>query len=727
VHKRSRWRSASHGLVLAAWVIGLVVTGGLLSPRASAVVKSGGFLVPDSESATADGILERDFAASTTNTAIAVFHAPGRLVDEPDIRGPIVEALTRLRGVANVHAVVSPFDTGDQSLVSADGSTTLAALALQGDQGDVERLVPRLRQELAAVPVEHYLTGLPATNYDAFLTSEEDLQRSELFTIPIALVLLLLVFRSVVAACVPLVLGAANVALALACIAVIGSRLELSVFALNVASMMGLGLGLDFALIVISRFRSERAAGNDVPQSLARTMSTAGRSITYSGLTVMLSMLAATVLLRDLMIVRSMTLGVALVAAASLLSGLTLLPALLMLLGDRLEWLPVLPRTRARRSGTRRGWYQLSQAMRRRPWWWFAASLLLLCALASPVVRLRLYGATPDIMPAETESVAGARLLATSFGAARLEPIQIAVQLPPGVSRGDVLDGLARLAQSLSGDPRVLAVRPVSAAPDAALLTLYARSGQYTSEHQGLVYELRQRLIPQTSGLLGAGAVVGGDAAYFLDFRDALYQRFPLVILAVTLMVFVVLCMFFQSLFLPIKAIFMNLVSILATYGVLVLIFQDGVAAGALGFRPLGALFMASPVVLYVILFALSSDYEVFMLARVKEIYERTGNNTEAVAAGLEATAGVITAAALILIGTFGSFATARILTLKEIGLGLAIGVLLDATIVRVVMVPATMRLMGNGNWWLPAWLKRILPELREGPPVTAPQSGDIG
>ncbi|MCA1644004.1 MAG: MMPL family transporter [Chloroflexi bacterium] len=714
-----------HWRLLVVWLAGLAVAGALLAPRASQVVKSGGFIVPGSESALANEVLARDFAASPTNTAIAVFHTPGRRVDDPDARGPIVAALARLRSMDRVHAVLSVFDSGDTSLVSSDGTTTLAAVALEGDQSDVEQLVPRLRQELAAVPAEHYLTGVPATNYDAFLTSEEDLRRSELFTIPIAVALLLLVFRTAVSAAVPLVLGASNVVLALAAMAVLGAHIELSVFALNVGSMMGLGLGLDFALIVISRFRAERAAGCDNVDSLARTMSTAGRSITYSGLTVMLSMLAATVLLRDLMIVRSMTLGVALVAAASLLSGLTLLPALLALLGDRLEWLRVLPAAKPEVVGRRGFWYSLSYALMRRPWWWFAACLVLLCALAQPVLRLHLYGATPDILPPETESVTGARLLAESFGSARLEPIQVVAHVRPGgAADSDNLNGLDRLAQLLVEDGRVLATRPIARTSQAALLTVYARSGQYTAEHQALVYDLRQRLIPGIRELRGVEVDVGGDAGYFLDFRDQLYSRFPLIILAVTVMVFVVLCMFFQSVFLPLKAIFMNLVSILATYGVLVLVFQDGVGAGIVGFRPIGSLFVASPVVLYVILFALSSDYEVFMLARVKEQYERTGNNSEAVALGLQETAGVITAAGLILIGTFGSFASASILTLKEIGLGLAVGVLLDATVVRVIMVPVAMRLMGDRNWWMPTWLKRFVPQLHEGPPL-ATQPGE--
>jgi RND superfamily putative drug exporter len=583
----------------------------------------------------------------------------------PDAPAQVVAAMARLRQLPGVRVALSGYETGDPNLISPGASTSLGVISLEGTQGDVEQLVPSLRAELSQLSIPHFLTGLPAINYDAFLTSEDDLRRSELVTVPVALGLLLLVFRTVVSAAVPLVLGASNVVLGLAVLALVGARFELSIFALNVASMIGLGLGLDFALIVISRFRAERAAGVDPETSLARTMATAGHSIAFSSLTVMLAMLAATIFLRDLMIVRSMTLAVGIVAGASL---------------------------RPARPGQPGIWYRLSHAMMQRPVAWFVVSLLILCALAIPAFRLRVYGATPGILPAETESVAGARVLAQAFGSARLEPLQIVLQHASST-------GVDRLVQTLGQDPRVLAVQPRPAA-NTMLVTAYARTGQYDPEHQALVYDLRQRIIPGIPELRGAEVAVGGDAAYFLDFRDALYARFPAVIAAVTLAVFIVLARFFQSVFLPIKAIFMNLVSILATYGLLVLIFQDGFASGPLGFHSLGAVFMATPVVLYVILFALSSDYEVFMLSRVKEHYQRTGDNTEAVATGLEATGGVITAAGLILIGTFGSFATASILTLKEIGLGLAIGVLLDATIVRVIMVPAAMRLMGERNWW---------------------------
>ena len=255
---------------------------------------------------------------------------------------------------------------------------------------------------------------------------------------------------------------------------------------------------------------------------------------------------------------------------------------------------------------------------------------------------------------------------------------------------------------------------------DTAVINIVPRYGPYDNRQEAFVSAIRNLIIPGVAGLSGDRAYVGGTTANFMDFRHELYGRFPYVVGAVLLLTFLILMMFFQSVFLPLKAILMNILSILATFGVLVLIFQHGWGAGLFGFEPVGAIGVITPAILFVILFSLSTDYEVFMLSRIKEYYARTRDNEESVAAGLQHTAGVVTAAGLILVGVFGSFATAGIVTIKEIGLGLAIGVLIDTVLVRTILVPSTMRIAGDINWWMPTWLRRIVPELHEGP------AGDI-
>ena len=360
-------------------------------------------------------------------------------------------------------------------------------------------------------------------------------------------------------------------------------------------------------------------------------------------------------------------------------------------------------------------------------------------------------------MPPEIESTHGVQVMNEAFGQSRLTPIQVVLTAPAqnGVWKPEFLSALKRVSDTAEADPRneqvfsLATLASTAGVPPDQLLVADARRDQGGAGAGEVLPQFvnsnrRQRhrrhhdlfeIRPLLQGATGlhqpperqhpaadppvrrvASTYVGGDGAIFVDFRDATARRLPFLVAGVTLVTFIMLMMFFQSVFLPLKAILMNLASILATYGVLTLIFQYGWGDRFLGFSNLGGLGMFAPATLFAILFGLSTDYEVFMLSRVKEYFHQTHDNEEAVARGLQNTAGVITAAGLILVGTFGSFATANVVAVKEIGIGLAVGVFLDSTIVRVIMVPATMRLMGNANWWMPAWLKRIVPELREGP-----------
>jgi len=752
---RLRW------VVLVAWIVILGVAGGVLAPRAAKVVKGGGFDVADSGAQLAGQVLGDEFNAAVKNTVIVAYHANDRTVDEPAYRDQVTVAGERLQRVHGVRSVLTFYNTNDPTFVSQDRRTTIGLIGVEGDQSAVEEAVPELREQLTGLTLEHYVTGFPAINYDVVKTSEADVRRSELFTIPIIMILLLIVFRTVIAAALPLVLGAAAVVTATATLYLVGRSIDTNIFALNVASMIGLGLAIDFSLIVIGRFREERAAGRDVTDAVGMTMATAGRSITYSGITVILAMIVLTGMLFNLMIIRSISLAVLIVAATALLAGLTLLPALLGILGHRIEWLRVMPKPKPPQPGKVGIWYQISHAIMRRPWLWLAVSLVILGLLATPLREIALVGTTPGTLPTDVESVRGIRLLGNAFGANRLDPIQIVVRTPDknGVWKPETLEGIRLLSEAAAADPRNQEVRSIATyarlagltpeqyrqlrpeivAADtanaalaaqavnlngdnnAATITVYSKYDQFDTRHQQAVYDLRDTVIPEIPELRGTQVYVGGSAAEFLDFRDSLYGRFPLVALAVMSLIFVILMMFFQSIFLPLKAILLNVVSIAATYGVLVVIFQWGWGTRFLGFESQGMLGVVTPAILFVILFALATDYEVFMLSRVKEYYHQLKNNEEAVALGLEHTAGLITAAGLILIGTFASFASARVVTIKEIGIGLAIGVFLDSTLVRVVMVPATMRLAGAANWYMPAWLHKIIPELSEGPTAAAP------
>ncbi len=750
---RFRW------LALAVWLVLLAVMGGLLAPHTPGALKGGGFIDADSESARAANLLDSEFEASTFSNVALVFRSDTLTLEAPDFKDQVTGAADRVARVPGVRNVQTYYSTANPLLVSPDRRTTIALVPLAGDEGSIQDLVPALRTELASITLEHYVTGTPALNHDLQVTSEQDLQRSEVFTIPIVAILLLLVFRTVVAALLPLIIGVASIILALGGMYLISTRTDISIFALNVTTMIGLGLGIDFSLVVANRFREELARGRAVSDAVAVTMATAGRSITYSALTVLLAMFVLT-LLFNLLIVRSISLGVMLVALTGLLAGLTLLPAVLAILGHRLEWLRVMSRGRAAHADRPGLWYRLSYAIMHRPWVWLGLSVGVLIVLALPTRELTVYGSAASIMPSRIESTRSVEVMNEVFGPNRLTPVQVVLTAPAenGVWRPEFLSALERVSDMAEADPRneqvfSLATLATSAGvpaaqfgsltrdafatlpgpaqlvrlfvnsngtSDTAVITIFSKYDRFSREHQAFIDHLRNDILPPIrESAAVSGAYVGGDGAIFVDFRDAMARRFPILVAGVTLAVFITLMMFFQSVALPLKAILLNFASILATYGVLVAIFQYGWGDHVLGFTSLGGLGILSPPTLFAILFALSTDYEVFMLSRVKEYFHQTQNNDEAVARGLQNTAGVITAAGLILVGTFGSFASADVLAIKEIGIGLAIGVLLDSTVVRVIMVPASMRLMGNVNWWMPDWLKRVVPELREAPPFS--------
>jgi RND superfamily putative drug exporter len=748
--------------VLVVWLL-VLVAGGLLAPRVTKALQTGGFLVPNSESTAAAATIDREFGAANRNNLVIVFRSPTRTVDDADFKAEVVGATDRLAALPGIRQVDSYYRSDVSALVSRDRHSTIALVTLDGNEREVEQRVTDVRKALDGVTLEHFVTGQPASNVDVRMISEEDLRRAEFITLPIAAILLLLVFRTVVAAAIPLVLGISSVALALAVMYLLTFQTDISIFALNTASMIGLGLGIDFSLIIVNRFEEELEAGRSPAEAVAMTLATAGRSITYSSITVMLGMLVLT-LLFDLLVVRSMSLAVMLVAGTSLLAGLTLLPALLAILGPRIGWLRVVPRRAARtpeRAGT---WYRLSHTIMRQPLTFLTAGLGFLLVLAIPVFDIALMGVAPGSLPHEAESSRGYAAVAEALGPNRLEPIQIVMSTRQenGVWTPGFLTGLQRLSANIAADPRADQVLSLSTAAQtagvpptlfpmltadviradparaaqiarlvnldrgstAATITVFVKSSAFDADHQNFVRDLREYIIPELPELDGYTVQVGGLAAGVNDYADTLYGRFPLLVALVMAMTFVILMMFFRSIVLPLKAILLNLAAILATYGVLAMIFQGGWGAGLLGFQPQGELFVVTPALLFVILFCLSTDYEVFLLSRVREYFQRTGDNDEAVALGLQHTAPVITAAGLVLVGTFASFGASRIIFLKELGLGLAIGVLLDTTVVRLILVPATMKLMGQWNWWLPGFLQRLLPELSEGPapqPAAAP------
>jgi uncharacterized membrane protein YdfJ with MMPL/SSD domain len=681
-----------HWWVMAIWLM-VVGTFGVLAGEAADTLRGAGFDVAGSQSQQVDALLDEEFHASTATSPVVMYQADAG-------RETVEQTLRAVDGVVEV-----------RSVLGEDGRTVATTVAVTGGQSAAQEAVPTLRSALADAGVDASVTGFPAVQYDTYEQSQADLAKTELITFPVVAVFLLLFFGTVVAASVPLLLGLAAVVTATGMLALLGEQFAISVFALNIGSLVGLGLSIDFSLVMVRRFREERSAGRDVADAVRITMATSGRSVLFSGLTLMLSMALTTVAFSDLMIVRSITLGVVLVSAVGLLGGLTLVPALLYVLGDRVDRLRVLPRRGP--SGSPGLAFWLSQSVTRRPVVHLLGAVVLLGTLSLPLLGIRLVGANTEALPAGTESAVGAEQAEARFGGNALTPVKVTVESE------DLGAAIGPVRELIEADSRVEQVSSpqLNDRGDTAVLTVLPTAGMYERAHQQLVTDLRERL----AGPAGYRVLVGGDAAAFVDFKQALYGRFPLLAAAITATILLLLLLFFRSILLPLKAAVTSALPLVATLGVLVWLFQDGHGERLLGFESQGRLNVVTPVIVFVILFALSTDYEVFLLSRVRENYEQVGDTGRAVALGVRQTAGLITAAALILIATFGSLAASSVETLKEIGIGLAVGILLDATVVRLLIVPATMQLFRGGNWWLPSWLRRVLPDV--GREAQSPQS----
>jgi Predicted drug exporters of the RND superfamily len=602
--------------------------------------------------------------------------------------------------------------------------------------------LPILRGRLHDAPgLTVELAGGPAFYGDVQTVSEADLQRSELISLPLAAIALVVVFGSVVAAGVPLVVGGSAVIVALAAIFLVASVMPMSIFVLNLATLLGLGLGVDYSLLMTSRFREEMARRIDSPTQVADairvTVATAGRAVFFSGLTVLLGLLG--LILFEFMILRSVGIAGAIVVGATGAAALTLLPAVLAILGTRLDRLAV---RRVTVTPDPDGpWSRLARRVMRHPVAVLIPTLAFLLVLGSPFLHVRFNAPDATILPATVPSRVAFDRLQREFGEGEFAPLVIAVRTTgpatspvnlaalydysrrlaadPRVSRVDSLvdvDPRLTLGQYtlLYGDPSgppdryVAATLAATTRGDLTAFTLYTPFGPNRDEGRNLVAALRDPsgdLAPP----LGVTVLVGGGAADVTDVVNQVAADFPRTALFIIVSTYLVLFILLRSVILPAKALVMNTLSIVASFGALVWIFQDGNLSAILGFQPLGFVETTQPVILFCVLFGLSMDYEVFLLTRMKEAWDRTGDNTEAVARGLERSGRIVTSAALIVVVVAGSFAFADIVLIKALGIGMAIAIALDATVVRALLVPATMRLLGRWNWWMPTWLGQIV------------------
>ena len=535
------------------------------------------------------------------------------------------------------------------------------------------------------------------------------------------MIILAVVFGALAAAALPMILGIASIAIALGLAALIGQSFELHVFVQNMITMIGLAVGIDYSLFVVSRYREKRARGLEKLDAIAVAGATASRAVLFSGMTVVLGLLGLLIVPHSVFF--SLGLGAILVVTVAVMASLTLLPAVLSLMGDRVNKfrIPLLSHGNTQTPGRQGGfWDRVTYAVMRRPVISLVVAAGLLIAAAVPYLDINTGTSGVSTFPDDFRSKQGFVALQEEFGFGLSDPAEIVIDGP--VEASPVQEAIQRLETTLGSDPDFgQASLEVNEAGDLALLSVPIVGDPNGEMAESAVNRLRDEYIPQAFSGVQAEVFVTGTTAENVDFINLTDEYLPIVIAFVLGLSFLLLTVMFRSIVIPVKAIIMNLLSVGAAYGLMVLVFQKGVGNGLFGFQQVDVIQPWIPLFLFAVLFGLSMDYQVFLLSRIREHFDRTGNNNESVAYGLRSTAGLITGAALIMVAVFSGFALGDLVMMQQFGFGLAVAILLDATIVRSVLVPATMKLLGDKNWYLPKFLS-WLPDVRvEGSKRPAP------
>ena len=719
-----RWTYRYRWLVIVFWVVVLAGVG-VLAPRVGTVLTSG-FGEQDTEARQAFQILEEEGILNEAVIILVISH------DNLAVRDPVYEAraqtvlsaVGRYPGVARVDSF---FATGNTNLVSPDGRTTFAIAGLDIPLDDVLDEVPKIRDSIPDVELDVWVTGGSAIFSDINEYTGRDLRRAEIITFPVVALVLLLIFRTVVSVAAPIAIGAMGLGITLAVIYLLGLVTPMSVFAMNTATLLGVGAAIDYSLLMVSRYREE-LSDRGVEESVAVTVATAGRAILFSGITTALGLMG--LLIFELSMLRSIGIGGMVVIAASVVVALTLVPALLSVIGRRIDALPILPE-RLYRNG--RFWRTLASWVIRRPLLVMVPVIVVLLALGIPFLQVKLGIPWASVLPEEAESRQGWEKVSEEFGEGALVPILVAARFEEEVVNPDNVAALYRYSQMARELPGVTRVESIvddgpgwtleqyqalyssteaRGSPELAGVLEEFGGGRVTMVSIYTVYEMNSEEARDTVWSLrayeGEGEfLVSGATASLMDAVDAMYDAFPWALVLVTVSVYIVLAVLFRSVVIPLKALVMNGMSVFASYGALVFIFQQGHLEGLLNFTSTGFLEATIPILLFTILFGLSMDYEVFLLTRIKEIYDESGDNASSVALGLEKTGRIITSAALVLILVAGSFTFGDIIIIKALGLGIALAIFLDSTVVRALLVPSLMKVLGDLNWWAPGWMRR--------------------
>lgn len=692
-------------LTIAAWVAVIVIGGVFSSLYLSDALTSDVSFTNSPEAERAADLVERRLGEEGV-TEVFILSGRGSTVDDPEFEDA-VRALQAEATELGAARSVSYYDTDDESMVSEGRDITLVPVTFEESRNLSDHLpaIDSLAElGTASGVVGAQSLGAISLDDDFSRIAEEDLAKGETFGIIVALIVLVLVFGAVVAGIVPVAMAIASIVVAIGLVAIVGRAVNFSFFVTNMITMMGLAVGIDYSLFIVSRYREERAKGLEKFEAIGKAGGTASRAVFFSGMTVVLALVG--MLIIPTTIFRSLAAGAIFVVITAVLASLTLLPALLGLLGDKVNALRVF-----RRKGdlgseqSHRFWNRITHAVMARPIISLVLGAGLLIAASLSYFQIDTGFSGVSTLPDDSPSKQAFTVLATEFSGGQNSPIEIVVD--GEVTSPEIQSSIESLQTSLAGDGLFgpSQVR-MSESEDTAVISAPINSDPTGTAATGSIDRVRDTYVPAAFDGVDAEVLVGGDTAFNKDFFDLTDTYTPIVFAFVLGLSFILLTVVFRSIVVPIKAIVMNLLSVGAAYGLIVLVFQEGVLANFFGFQQVEAIEAWLPLFLFSVLFGLSMDYHVFLLTRIREHFDQTKDNTESVAYGLRTTGGLITGAAAIMVAVFAGFAAGELVMLQQMGFGLAVAVLVDATIVRSVLVPASMKLLGDRNWYLPRWLR---------------------
>jgi len=683
---------------------------------------AGGFTPPGSQSQQASDLATKAFGRDTADVVV-LYRSATMTVADPAYRQAVTSTLAALPR-DKVLSTVTYWTAHSPQFSGAGGHETYAVLRLAGaDDAAQINAYKAITGKLGAPGLTEHVGGQIPLEQTINSQVKSDIGRAEGLSMPILLILMLVIFGSLAAASLPLAIGGVAILGSFAALRLLTLVTDVSVYSINITTILGLGLAIDYGLFMVARFRDELHAQPTTQAALARTVATAGRTVAVSGITVALAL--ASLMLFPETFLRSMGYGGVATVLVTVLAALTILPALLAVLGPRVNALRIRRSVRRAPAAEASGaWHRIARSVMRRPVAYVAVIVIALLALGSPFRSITWGGVDARVLPSGSAPRVVAEALARDFPVNATTPIEAVVKFSGPVSAPAERAALASYTARLGSVPGVTAVQVTGAAGDVARVDLRFAAGDESAAARALV--TRVRAVPAPPG---AQVYVGGATAQLVDELGSLGATLPWMALMVTITTFLLLFLAFGSVVLPVKAIVMNVLSLTATFGAIVWIFQEGHLSGLLHFTPTGAIEPTMPILMLAIIFGLSMDYEVFLLSRIRERYDVTGDNNAAVASGLQRTGGIITSLALLLVIVVGAFSTSGITFIKLLGVGMIIALVVDATIIRVLLVPATMRLLGPVNWWAPRPLRRFYARygIREEPglPGQPPEVAD--